>query len=88
MLNLDFLEKGLVIVSPSNFVNDFSRNIFFILYSINWLNFIGWLSLLNEILDILCIAIVRFSGCNVMNFEINLIFLIKPFFLLDQKSKS
>ena len=29
-------------------------------------------------------AIVRKSGCDLMNFEVNLIFLIKPFFLHDQ----
>ena len=33
-----------------------------------------------------CIAIVCKPGCDGMNFEVNLIFLIKPFFLLhDQK---
>ena len=31
------------------------------------------------------IAIVCKSGCDVMNFEVNLIFLIKSFFLYDQK---
>ena len=30
----------------------------------------------------------RFSGCDVKNFEINLIFLIKPFFLHDQKTET
>ena len=31
------------------------------------------------------IAIVRKPGCDVMNFEVNLNFLIKPFFLHDEK---
>ena len=31
------------------------------------------------------IAIVCKSGCDVMNFKVNLIFLIKPFFPQDQK---
>ena len=31
------------------------------------------------------IAIVYFSGCDVMNFEINFIFLIKPFFYMTKK---
>ena len=33
----------------------------------------------------MCIAIVRKPGCEVMDFEVNLIFLIKPFFLHDRK---
>ena len=32
----------------------------------------------------MCIGIVRKPGCDVMNFEVNLIFLIKLFFLYDQ----
>ena len=33
--------------------------------------------------------IAYLSGCDVINFEINLIFLIKPvLFLLDQKAKT
>ena len=35
MLNFDFLEKGLGIVSPSHFVYDFSRKMFLELYSTN-----------------------------------------------------
>ena len=35
MLNFDFLEKGLGIVSPLHFVYDFSREMVLILYSIN-----------------------------------------------------
>ena len=35
----------------------------------------------------MCIAIVCFSGCDVINFEINLIFLIKPFFYMTKKSR-
>ena len=35
MLNFDFLEKGLGIVSLPHFVYDFSRKIFLMLYSIN-----------------------------------------------------
>ena len=33
----------------------------------------------------MCIAIIYYPGCDVMSFEINLIFLIEPFFLHDQK---
>ena len=40
MLNNDFLEKNLIIVSPPHFVFDFSRKMYHILYSIDWPNFI------------------------------------------------
>ena len=55
------------------------------LHSINRTNFIGWLALLLEILGNMCIAIVYYPGYDVMDFEINLIFLIETFFLYDQK---
>ena len=41
MLNFDFSEKDRGIVSLPHFVYDFSRKMFFMLYSINWLNFIA-----------------------------------------------
>ena len=41
--------------------------------------------LLSEILGNMCIALVCKPGCDVLNFEVNLFFLIKPFFLHDQK---
>ena len=40
-----------------------------------------------EILVILCMAIVFESGCDVINFEINLIFLIKLFFYTTKESR-
>ena len=40
MLNFDFLEKGLEIVSPPRFVYDFLRNMFLMLCSIDRPNFI------------------------------------------------
>ena len=88
MLNFDFLEKDLGIASPPHFVYDFSKKIFFMLYFTNWPNFIASLSLLLDILINMCIAIACFPGCDVRNFEIKLIFLIKPFFLHDQKVKT
>ena len=45
-----------------------------------------WSPLLWEISGNMCISIVCEPGCDVMNFEVNLIFLIKPFFLHDKKS--
>ena len=41
-----------------------------------------------QYLDNMYIVIVFFSGGDVINFEINLIFLIKSFFLRDQKVKT
>ena len=35
MLTFDFLENGLGIISPQHFVNDFLKNRFLMLYSIN-----------------------------------------------------
>ena len=71
---------------PGSFSAWFLKKNFFLLYSITWLNLIGWLLLLRKILDSMCIVIVCSTGCGVRNFEINLIFLIKPLFLYDQKS--
>ena len=65
MLNFDFLEKGLGIVSSPHFVNDFSRKMFFRLYSIDWPNVIVLLHLILEILGNMCIAIVCFPGCEI-----------------------
>ena len=58
MLNFDFLERSLGIVSPSHFKYDSSREVFLMLYSINWLNGIASLPLLLEVLVNMCIAIV------------------------------
>ena len=74
MLNFHFLEKGLGVVSPPHFLCDFSRMIMHILYSINRPNFFVWLSLPFEILYNKYIATVHFPGCDVINFETNLIF--------------
>ena len=50
MLNIDFLEKGVGIVSPPHFVYDFSRKKFFMLYPVNWPTLIVSLPLLLKIL--------------------------------------
>ena len=66
MLNFEFSRKGLGLVSPSHFVNDFSRKIFLILYSINWPTFIVWLSLFLEISGNMCIVIACWPVCDVV----------------------
>ena len=87
MLNFNFSEKGLGLISPSNFVDDFSRKMFLMLHSINWPNFIDWLPLLLKILGNMCITIVYWPGCDVIKFETNLIFLIKQFYNITKKSR-
>ena len=67
MLNFHFIEKGLGIVFSPHFVYDFSRKMFLMLWFINWPNFIVWLPLLLEILGNICIEIVYFPGCDVIN---------------------
>ena len=93
MLNFDFSEKGLGIVSPPYFVYDFLRNMFLMLYS-NWRNFIVWMPLILDILGNMCFPIVCFPGCGVyililaLSFKpSNLILFIKPFFYMTKKSR-
>ena len=44
MLNFDILEKGVGLDFPPHFIYGFSRKMFLMFYSTNWLNFIAWLS--------------------------------------------
>ena len=59
---------------------------FLMLYSINWSNFIPWLRLVLDILGNMCIKIVRFPSYDVINFGIDLIFLIKLFLHVSKNS--
>ena len=65
---------------PASFSAWFLKKTFLMLYSLNWPNFIAWRPLCREILGNICIVIV-------INFEINLLFLIKPFFYMTKKSR-
>ena len=56
MPNFNFLEKGLGIVSQQHFVYDFSREMFLMLYSNNWQNFIVWFPLFLDMSVNMCIA--------------------------------
>ena len=51
-------------------------------------NLVVWLPLFLEMLSNMCIVIVCWPGCDVINFEINLIFLMKLFGLQDQKVRT
>ena len=78
-------KRGLGLISLPHFLHNFWRKIFLLLYFINWPSFTVWLPLLREILVNMCIAIVCWPGCDVMRFAVNFIFLVKLFFLYDQK---
>ena len=90
------IKRGLEVVSLPHFLHKFWRKIFLLLNSINSSNFIVWLPLLCEILCVtcvcymcvicgyMCVTIVCKPCSKVMNFEVKLIFLIKPLFLHDQ----
>ena len=85
ILNSNFPEKGLGLVSPPHFVYGFSRKMFLMLYSINLPNFIVWLPLLLGILGNMCI--VCSTGCKVIKLEVNLVFLIKPLCYMTKKPR-
>ena len=74
-----FLEKGLRIFSLSHLAYDFSRKLC-LSDSIQWPDFIVWLALLLEILQL-------FHRLWGHKFEINLVFLIKPFSYMTKKSR-
>ena len=74
MLNFGFLEKGLGIVSPSNFVYDFSRKMFLMFHLSDWLYVLRY-----WVIRAFQLFVSQFVTLFV-NFEINLlIFLIKSF---------
>ena len=50
-------------------MHNFWREIFLLLYFINWPNFIVWLPLLGEILNNISIAIICKPSCDIMNFS-------------------
>ena len=75
------------IVSVSHFLYHFSRKMFLMLNSINWTNFLVRLPLLLETLGHVFVTIICFPGCDIINFEINLVFLIKPFFYMTENSR-
>ena len=102
MLNFDFLDWSWNSFSTTFCVIicvNISRKMLIMLYSINWPNFIVWLPLflhgynaiispwLLELLVNMCITIVCFTGCDVISFEINIIFLIKQVCYMTKNSR-
>ena len=55
---------------------------FFLLYSINWPNFVVWFSFLQ--FWTICVLQFCFPACHIINLEINLIFLIRSFFCMTK----
>ena len=88
MLNCDFIEQGLGLVSSKDFMYGFSRKMFLVIYSINWPNFIISLSHCLTSSDVRQYEYYNcFPGCYAINLKINLIFLIKPFINVTKKSR-
>ena len=56
--NFEKTKKDLKLVSLPHFLHGFWRNLFLLLYSVTWQNFVVYLPLLRETLDNRCIAIV------------------------------
>ena len=78
-------KRRLELISLHHFLHDFLRKMFLKSYSSNWPNFVVWLSLRFEILGNTYTASICFVVYEVINFEVNLIFLIKPFFCTTKK---
>ena len=70
-----------------HFGHGFSGEMFLMLYSINWPNFIPWLPLLHKISINMCIIIVCYPVCDVTNVHIYFSDLIKPFSYMTKKSE-
>ena len=92
MVNFDFLEKGLEVVSPPHFVYYFSKKkemSHAILCSINWSNFISWIVFTSWGIRqyLYCNCLFTLPACAVINFGINIIFPIKLFFDMTENSK-
>ena len=86
MLNFKFLKESLWLVSSPHFVHDFSGKISLMLNYINFSTFIILLPLLLEISSNMCITIVCYPNCDVIDFEICLTLFIKPFFHITKNS--
>ena len=86
--NFWFYGKGSGTIFQMNFVYYISGKISVTLYFINLPNFIVWLPLLLEILDNMCIVLICFLAFDVKNVEINLNFVIKPFFYITKKVRT
>ena len=62
----------------------FKKNIFHVMFYVNWPNLITWFL---YFLRYWSTCVLQFGVCNVINFEISIIFQIKPFFSTRAKSQ-
>ena len=85
MLNFDFLENGLGLVPPPNFVYDFSRKVFLLRIPLP-----DQISLSDSLyfLRYWAICVLYLFPVYDINFEINLSFLIKPLFCIVKKVRT
>ena len=87
MINFEFSELHLGLVSPPHFVYEFSRKMFLMLHFIYWWNLFVWLPLNLYILGNMCIIVVGEPVSDVTKFEINFMFLIKSFWYITKMSR-
>ena len=85
-VNFNFLEKVLGVVSPTHSVIDFLRKFFFHILLTD--QFYRQPILLHEIVGNMCIEVICFPGCEDVNLEIMLRFLIKPFSYTTKKVRT
>ena len=71
--------RGLELLFTPDFLHDFWRKSDLKLHYNDIPSLIGWMLLLLEILNNMFIAVICFPVCDVIKFEINLSFFIKPF---------
>ena len=86
-LNFHFLKKESETSISTTFFAWFFKQLFLVLYSINWPDFIVWLLLLFDITCNMFIVIVCYPVCDITNFEIYLNFITKPFSYTTKKSE-
>ena len=82
---LIFIKRSGTSVSTTYCVWFFKKNISHVIF-FNGRNFIVWLPLLLEIFGNMCIVIIWYPVCDIINFEIKHSFLIKPFFYITKNS--
>ena len=85
MLNFDFLKVLGIVASPHFEYNFPKKCISFYILLTDKLHCLIAFTL--DILGNMCTAMVCFPGCDVINFKINLNFLIKPFFYMAKKPR-
>ena len=88
-LMLNFFKKikrGLELVSLPHFPRNFWRKLSCYILLIDQTSLSGYIYFVRYwAICVVCITIVCKPGRDVRNFEVNLLFLVKPFFLHDQK---